>query len=527
MDQGFSGNIHLIFHQGLGDTVNGHGIYRSISKRLPHAHYTIHANKTWKSVIQLRNGDTLRLFSQNVDRLHPDDVFIDQYQNLLQSLRREFRSSPKDTFCALGPVRTADQYARGESLFENSARIIGLQGPIRPFVPRLTDEIEKAYAFLQENSLSDQPYCVMAPHTWPEKQWKTEEFECLGKRLLEELGLRTIVMGHRELEPLKIPGSVLSFDLSLPVLATIMERASIFIGLDSGPAHMAASFDIPLVVLYFQKDKVPFDIRPNTPFSQLLVGAHFGSDNSATAKTVFELVKYSLKKKLSRNIACPACGRAMDFVTEADLDRFLRICICGSRLEEPLNVSPDTPVQVTENEWGGKLSAIPLCMPGNLEDIERLKEVLKKEKTGELRINLACPEPRQQKSLRSSSFHWAFDGVLKYFDKEGLKISGVNLDKEILSVTFGSQTVSFWPRGFYLNWGGKTVRMPSIVFYYKYFAWQAWASSYQWRRMSQFAREEKKFLDAVRLAWVVLKFDPCPETVRFFFQNLLGMIVRR
>jgi hypothetical protein len=513
-------------HQGLGDTVNALGIYRALVSNLPYSRFIVHANQTWESIIRLRNSDELRLFSQEVNLLNPDKNFFDVYKELLESIRCEIEKSKEDSYCALGPVRTADQYSQGESLFENNARMIGLHGSIRPYLPVCDEEVEKADKFLKDNNLKENAYCIMAPHTWPEKQWKKEEFELIGLRLLKEYGIRTIVVGHKKLGFLEIPESVDSFELSLQVAATLIARSAIFIGLDSGPAHIAASFDIPLIVLYFQKDKVPFDIRPNSPYSQLIVGPLFGQTEKLTAQTVFELVEYCLKKKLSPNISCPACQRAMDFVIEADIQNIRRICVCGvNRWEVRSSFSENGSRPMDEIESYNEDISDVHFMPYSDQKNASMKHWLRKEKPSSIKIHFPLSENQTEMKAFQNPIKWSFDGILQFFENEGFKVIDLLLENNILQLQFRNKRR--WLKTVTIPWAGKNVRMPSVQFYLSYFQWQAWASSYQWRRMSQFAREERKFFDALRLAWVTLRFDPCSETRRFLFRNLISFICRR
>lgn len=520
LDKKFSGDIHLIMHQGLGDTLNGLGIYRALTLRLPAARFIVHANRTWGSVIRLRERDEVRLFSQGVDILSPHIKFIDVYKELLKSVQSEIKSSPRKSYCALGPFRTSDQYASGESLFENAARMVCMQDPIRPYIHVYDEEVEMAVNFLKSHHLVEGAYCIMAPHTWPEKRWKTEEFELLGNRLLKIYGMRTLVVGHKELPPLKIPGSVESFGLNLQVVAALIARSAIFIGLDSGPAHLTAAFDIPLVVLYFQTDKVPFDIRPLTPYAQLVVGSLFGEKDENIGKTVFELVGDCVKKTLSSNILCPACQRTMDYVIEADHQKTKRICVCGVRKWEMRN-KKFIPVTFEKREASEENDQKICHMPENDDQVENFKNWLKSTKPSKLKIRFSWPETNPPQE----SIHWSLDGILQFFEKEEIPVTDLILKDDILKLSFGRKRTIF--SGISVPWAGKMVRMPSVKFYQQYFQWQAWASSYQWRRMSQFAREEKNFYDALRLSWVTLRFDKCSETVRFFLQNILGFFLRR
>jgi ADP-heptose:LPS heptosyltransferase len=84
-----------------------------------------------------------------------------------------------------------------------------------------------------------------APHR-PEKRWPAQNFASLAS----SLPMPCVIVGGAETPPSKIPGLDLTGRTSLLQLASIIARASLAIGNDTGPMHLAAAFDIPSVVLF-------------------------------------------------------------------------------------------------------------------------------------------------------------------------------------------------------------------------------------------------------------------------------------
>jgi ADP-heptose:LPS heptosyltransferase len=88
----------------------------------------------------------------------------------------------------------------------------------------------------------------------PDKTWPAERFLAVAERLEREMGLEPVFVGG--------PGE------DLPVFARyrrlsgapldevkrLLAGASLFVGNDSGPAHMAAAFGVPSVVLFGSSD---------------------------------------------------------------------------------------------------------------------------------------------------------------------------------------------------------------------------------------------------------------------------------
>jgi len=119
------------------------------------------------------------------------------------------------------------------------------------------EEIPRASLFAETAKTSGRPYAVLHPKAArPDKTWPAERFSEVA-RYLE---------GAWELEPVFIGGP--SEDLSafrgwravagapLGEIKSLIAGASLFVGNDSGPAHMAAAFGIPVVVIFGSSDPV-------------------------------------------------------------------------------------------------------------------------------------------------------------------------------------------------------------------------------------------------------------------------------
>ena len=121
----------------------------------------------------------------------------------------------------------------------------------------VTDEDRLACASLLKGhgvAEADRIVCLQAGSAQPEKRWPSERFAVVAQRLAGA-GVRVILIGTEGERALcgslaqAVPGAVsVAGETSLPVLAALLERASLLITNDSGPMHMAAALGIPLVV---------------------------------------------------------------------------------------------------------------------------------------------------------------------------------------------------------------------------------------------------------------------------------------
>lgn len=121
--------------------------------------------------------------------------------------------------------------------------------------------------------IGDRRFALMHPGTQLEtKQWPTVNFARTAEFLVGK-GLAVVAVGSQEerpiLDELCRHSSVPIFaweDLSLPETTAAAARAAIFIGNDSGMAHMAAAVRTPVVVIYGSSNRnhwSPWTDSPN------------------------------------------------------------------------------------------------------------------------------------------------------------------------------------------------------------------------------------------------------------------------
>lgn len=131
-------------------------------------------------------------------------------------------------------------------------------------------EIPRARLFAEPLGPRLQPYAVIHPKaSAPDKTWPADRFASLAGHLRRDL----------QLEPVFIAGPGESLDefephrriagASLDEIKSLLSGATLFVGNDSGPAHMAAAFGKPVAVLFGSSDPVIW--APWKTESQVLV----------------------------------------------------------------------------------------------------------------------------------------------------------------------------------------------------------------------------------------------------------------
>ncbi len=154
------------------------------------------------------------------------------------------------------PKRSADEHA-----VEHNYRVAEALGftRVKPTIDLAItdDERLRAKSILEGVGVAEgAEYAAVLPSArWETKQWLPERFSELIDRIANERGLRSVIMGapdERELcakianrctsSPVDISGTT-----NLRELAAIIEKAAVVVCHDSGPMHLAAALDRPMV----------------------------------------------------------------------------------------------------------------------------------------------------------------------------------------------------------------------------------------------------------------------------------------
>ena len=115
-------------------------------------------------------------------------------------------------------------------------------------------EIPRARLFA-EPSPSQRPYVVLHPMaSTPDKTWPSSNFLAVAEHLHKRLGFEPVFIAGPG-ESLEAFARYRCFaSAPLEEIKSLLAGASLFIGNDSGPAHMAAAFGLPVVVLFGPSD---------------------------------------------------------------------------------------------------------------------------------------------------------------------------------------------------------------------------------------------------------------------------------
>ena len=142
--------------------------------------------------------------------------------------------SAQEVLKVSGPVHTAEHLAA-------AVFFLGAQ-PV---------EIPRARLFPPSPSMSNSPYAVIhAFASQPDKTWPADCFAAAARHIQNELALEPVFIGAATDDFAPLAGFRCIAGSSLKDVQSLLGGASLFLGNDSGPAHMAAAFGLPVVVLF-------------------------------------------------------------------------------------------------------------------------------------------------------------------------------------------------------------------------------------------------------------------------------------
>ncbi len=176
--------------------------------------------------------------------------------------------------CATEWVRPASRWLNRVEKNLVLAEAVGATGDeVTVILPERRDEGTRAEAILREAAPGCEPVVVVAPGTsrlQRHKRWPAASFArlaLLGRRSLGCVSLVTWGPGEENLARAVVAASEgaarLAPPMGLRLLASVLRRAALFVGADTGPMHLAWVVGCPVVALFG-----PTDPRLNAPLGE-------------------------------------------------------------------------------------------------------------------------------------------------------------------------------------------------------------------------------------------------------------------
>jgi len=330
----YQGNLYCILGPGLGDTVNDFRILHELRTYYTLATFITYVDPRWKELYILIpecEKLTLRFYEEAPSGQHPPLLhkkpYYQTFHSLVHEICQEIESKPG--YVALASFCSPDQLAKKESSISKKARAIGLslsREQCRPFLPFSETYEADVQQVLQSKGLIAGEYCVVAPHTFPDKMWDDESWEQLMTECVEKMSIPVLLLG--------LPGypslcqGVVQEALGLPlhIVAGLISKARGFIGLDSGLTHLAASYDIPIITLNPQGKFPPFLIEAQSPMRWTHLTPGIYGSQTISCESVLAIVKRPLQEVTPEG--CPLCSD-LPYILIGKNDKRLFFCRCG------------------------------------------------------------------------------------------------------------------------------------------------------------------------------------------------------
>ncbi|MEM8873013.1 MAG: lipopolysaccharide heptosyltransferase II [Planctomycetota bacterium] len=269
--------ILMIKPSALGDIVHALPVLRLLRKRYPEATIAWLVNPAFADLLD-GHPDLDRIILFRRKRIGATPALIRELRQFKPDVTIDLQGLIRTGFLALSSGahrRIGFGYARELAGLAYSQRVGGRQDS-RHAVERYLDVAEQLdcgrgpVEFVLPEApldLPTRPYAVLIPGTnWATKRWPVEQFAVLADQLRER-GLTIVASGSPGERPLAdaVRADInLAGETSIKQLVTLLRHAVVAVTNDSGPMHIAAAVDTPLLAAFG-----PTDPRRTGPFARL------------------------------------------------------------------------------------------------------------------------------------------------------------------------------------------------------------------------------------------------------------------
>ncbi|MBZ5610528.1 MAG: glycosyltransferase family 9 protein [Acidobacteriia bacterium] len=167
------------------------------------------------------------------------------------------------TIASRAPRRAGFAHHRGSVLYHiripRAQEILGVERPVHTaehlasamfYLGCPLQEIPRARLYAAATHTST-PYAVLHPTAAAQyKTWPADRFVAVARHIQQSLNLEPVLIGAASDDMTPFQSFRVISGAPLEEIKALISGASLFAGNDSGPAHIAAAFDIPLLVLY-------------------------------------------------------------------------------------------------------------------------------------------------------------------------------------------------------------------------------------------------------------------------------------
>ena len=274
----------LFFKPGaIGDLLHTLPALKAVRKKFPSAHVTVVVSPGLESLIQgTPVADRVQTFDKSEIKRSPKafinfaslirnehyDLFIDMQPSLRSLVLRWFSGARQVLVYRKRKMNEAgDRRLHAVENFLETVRSLGydvsadgIELPLTPETLRNSDRFLKERGFEDGRPLVALNCSVGAAR--PSRNWFPERFAALADRLIDDVGAQVVFVGGKEdrdvvrsvLADMKNKAISAAGELSLPDSVALLARCGCLVSADTGPMHLAAAVQTPVVGLFGSTD---------------------------------------------------------------------------------------------------------------------------------------------------------------------------------------------------------------------------------------------------------------------------------
>jgi hypothetical protein len=430
----YGGRLYFVLGPGLGDTVNDLRILHEVITLYPKAEPVVYVDTRWRAMCEEIPdfvGFTVRYHAEAPSPMSNGRKNVRPYHQTFRAIIDEItaESTGSAGLVAIGGFKCADRLAKKELNIQMKARAIGLSLPsdrCRPLFPLTERSLERSGQFLKKCGIRPAHYVVVAPYTATDKMWSHEAWESLMTLVHQSTGLSVLVVGDQRSQPFKGVSVHEAIGLPLTLIAGLLAQTRCFIGLDSGPTHLAACFDVPIVTLNPQGKFPPFLVEAHSPrrWTHLTPGVY--GHRPIMVQSVMEIFQKALTS--STPAGCPLCS-GFPYVLGAKAGRVLYLCRCGLIYRDTQDIRTEsTAILAMTGEIPLPISRGALTSLRNSLAIERERN-LRLANGGSITVTFdhwSALELEPETLLTASQprdLWWSWDAAYSFLNKQGWRVT--------------------------------------------------------------------------------------------------------
>ena len=233
----------------LGDAVLVTPTLKAIREKYPSHRITLVTCKGWKDVFE--GNPYIDELAVTID--HPKSSFKPSHYFYDEITTQYIDKKEWDQVIQLNCLSFAVEYKRTGIHFRDFyAEIAGVY-PLKDtkyFIPITDDHRKTIDKILQQFEIGKKLICIHTNGGWTLKNWSENRWIEFAEKIYERYRSKVILVGGKG-EAINSPYIInLADKLSIKELVALFERADLFVGLDSGPMHIASAANTPIIAMF-------------------------------------------------------------------------------------------------------------------------------------------------------------------------------------------------------------------------------------------------------------------------------------